>query len=299
MTFSGAQNRILIVNIPLDSQVQLEVIINELNLSVTKIPEIKSHIKAIEEKQYQLILIILNESGLKDLVRVKRSRKTESIPVIMLDTNSQHEKQLEAIRKGACQIVESTNNVQQLKLAFLSGLGSTHSLNRLEVMLKNHKNSLEHLTHATFIFRTIAEAHNLAQTLSLACLEVNRVAMGLTEILVNAVEHGNLGFSFEDKTWHHDNNTWQIEIEKRQNSSESKNKYVTIQVAQNDQMIIFTVTDQGTGFDYAKYMSIDPEQVEQNHGRGISLARLVAFEKLEYHPPGNKVVMHARSAQTV
>ena len=46
-------------------------------------------------------------------------------------------------------------------------------------------------------------------------------------------------------------------------------------------------------------MSINPEQVELEHGRGISLARLVAFEKLEYLPPGNQVVMYAKCTRTV
>ena len=170
---------------------------------------------------------------------------------------------------------------------------------RLEVLLKNHKQSIEILHKATFTFTTLSEAHVLSQTLSLGCLEVNKVAMGLTEILVNAVEHGNLGFSYEDKSRYHDNGTWHKELEKRQNSPKYKDKYVTLKMERNDEMIKFTVIDQGTGFDYEKYMSINPEQVELEHGRGISLARLVAFEKLEYLPPGNQVVMYAKCTRTV
>ena len=299
MNLSSAQQRILIVNIPPEPLANLDLIINDLNLRVTRTSQIKTHKKQIEEKQYQLILMNLDESGLKDLVKIKRSRKTESIPVIMIDTKKNHEQQLEALRKGACQITEFENTVQQTKLAILSGLNSTHSFNRLEILLNNHKQSLEHLDCASFIFKTLTEAHVLAQTLSLTCLEVNKVAMGLTEILVNAVEHGNLGFSYEDKTWHQKNNTWEEELCKRLASSEYTGKYVTVEVERHHQMIQFTVTDQGTGFDYHKYMLMDPDQADQEHGRGISIARLVAFERLEYQSPGNKVLMYAKSSRAV
>ena len=87
MNLSSAQQRILIVNIPPDPLANLDLIINDLNLRVTRISQIKTHKKQIEEKQYQLILMNLDESGLKDLVKIKRSRKTESIPIIMIDTN--------------------------------------------------------------------------------------------------------------------------------------------------------------------------------------------------------------------
>ena len=299
MTTSSARNRILSINIPPASQTFINSSLVELDLDIFFANQVKSRKQEIENKKYDLIVIALNENGLKDLVKIKRSRKTDSIPVIMFDTQSNHEKQVEALRKGAFQIIGSDSTNQQIKLAIISGLNSVRSMIRLEVLLKNHKQSIENLHQATFTFTTLSEAHVLAQTLSLGCLEVNKVAMGLTEILVNAVEHGNLGFSYEDKSRHHDNGTWHKELEKRQDSLKYKDKYVTVKMERHDEMIKFTVIDQGTGFDYEKYMSIDPQQVEQEHGRGISLARLVAFEKLEYLPPGNQVVMYAKSTRTV
>ena len=48
-----------------------------------------------------------------------------------------------------------------------------------------------------------------------ACPDPEAVIIGLTELLVNAVEHGNLGITYEDKTALNAAGTWDTEVRRR------------------------------------------------------------------------------------
>ncbi|RLA05080.1 MAG: hypothetical protein DRQ54_08665 [Gammaproteobacteria bacterium] len=50
------------------------------------------------------------------------------------------------------------------------------------------------------------------------------------------------------------------------------------------------ITDDGTGFDWHRYLEIEPERGSDSHGRGIALARMISFSKLEYMGNGNQVL---------
>ena len=47
--------------------------------------------------------------------------------------------------------------------------------------------------------------------------------------------------------------------------------------------------DQGKGFDWSKYLTINPERMFDLHGRGIALSAASCFDRLEYHGVGNEV----------
>jgi two-component system cell cycle response regulator len=46
----------------------------------------------------------------------------------------------------------------------------------------------------------------------------------------------------------------------------------------------------GPGFDWKKYMVIEPSRAKDNHGRGIAQARAMSFDRLSYNDTGNQVV---------
>ena len=50
------------------------------------------------------------------------------------------------------------------------------------------------------------------------------------------------------------------------------------------------ITDQGDGFDWKKFMRIDPSRAGDNHGRGIAQANATSFDKLTYNDKGNQVI---------
>lgn len=141
----------------------------------------------------------------------------------------------------------------------------------------------------TFKFRTFNEARELAITLSQYAPHPALAAMGLTEMLLNAVEHGNLGIDYNDKAGFKSHEEWLDEVNRRLTLKENINKFVDVVVESTPSMIKFTITDKGTGFDWEKYNNVDKINRGNKNGRGILIAYELGFDELIYHPPGNKV----------
>ena len=57
-------------------------------------------------------------------------------------------------------------------------------------------------------FKTLNEAKWHSGQLSTFCPHPNRALIGLTELFVNAIEHGNLAISSEEKAFHLEKGTW-------------------------------------------------------------------------------------------
>jgi hypothetical protein len=54
--------------------------------------------------------------------------------------------------------------------------------------------------------------------------------------------------------------------------------------------LVFTISDEGAGFDWRSYLEFSPERAFDPNGRGIAMARLTSFNILDYRDRGNIVV---------
>jgi anti-sigma regulatory factor (Ser/Thr protein kinase)/CheY-like chemotaxis protein len=119
------------------------------------------------------------------------------------------------------------------------------------------------------------------------------IILGLAEIINNAVEHGNLGISFEEKsTALKASRFFPLAIERSQKEP-YKDRVVTIRsrIFPKLQRIEYFVGDEGTGFDWRSLP--DPknkENILNRNGRGIMMARY-AFDEMTYNEVGNEVTM--------
>ena len=118
--------------------------------------------------------------------------------------------------------------------------------------------------------------------------------LGLYEIILNAIEHGNLGISYEEKSQALQNNSYLNLLAGRSNEQSRRDTRVFISCASDRKEFEIEVWDQGKGFDYIKLANMDDQdRILRAHGRGIFLASLY-FDKLEYEDPGNKVKLSKR-----
>ncbi|PCJ18944.1 MAG: hypothetical protein COB02_09430 [Candidatus Cloacimonadota bacterium] len=155
--------------------------------------------------------------------------------------------------------------------------------------LKTVKKSIVAKQSGRFKIQTLSEARDLSRALSHLCNEPNRIAMGLTEILVNAIEHGNLGLSFDDKTKLQEEDALLLQIDYLLSLDENKSKYVEVSFEKYSDRVKFHIIDMGKGFDWKPYMHLDESRTQTSHGRGIAMANMLAFSEINYIYPGNQV----------
>ena len=123
--------------------------------------------------------------------------------------------------------------------------------------------------------------------------EVNAVRISLRELIINAIEHGNLNISFEEKTNQMMRGDYFNFLSSRQNDPLYADKKVIIEYAIDPEYVTYCITDQGEGFDHKSLCSIDVDNINQEmvtHGRGILMAR-GTFDELEYNEKGNQVII--------
>ena len=140
----------------------------------------------------------------------------------------------------------------------------------------------------TFRIRSLLEAGNLATKLAENCPEV--MHFGIHELLINAVEHGNLEITSSEKSKLFIENKYHDEIFKRLNDPKYSQRSVQILLKKDSEKISLIITDQGNGFNPEAYLNHSLKNLEGISGRGISLSKEISFDSLQYSEKGNQVI---------
>jgi anti-sigma regulatory factor (Ser/Thr protein kinase) len=121
------------------------------------------------------------------------------------------------------------------------------------------------------------------------------VQLALSELIVNAVEHGNCGISYDEKTAAMDRGLSVMELvaEKCKDPAIRSKKVEFLWDIGKDRTT-FVIRDQGKGFDVRAHLKkIAAQDAMALHGRGIKMASMYAAE-LRYNDAGNQVTMTIR-----
>lgn len=146
------------------------------------------------------------------------------------------------------------------------------------------------LADSSFSFSTPAQASALAEVLASACPESGRRTLGIQELLLNGIEHGNLGVSGEEKGKLLEAGTWQQDVARLLQLPEHATKRVSVDYKRDAHEITLRVKDEGRGFDWRSAVTKNLEDATGPNGRGIALARLLSFDELRYNEAGNEAI---------
>jgi hypothetical protein len=146
------------------------------------------------------------------------------------------------------------------------------------------------MERACFRFRTLEEAKNLAFMIANCFPDPKMAVYGLNEMLINAIEHGNLSISYEDKTRLVMEGLLFEEIARRLEMPEYRGKQGHLSFESNGSELRVHIKDEGKGFDWRPFLDISPERATHPHGRGIATSRLMSFTSVEYAGCGNEVI---------
>lgn len=228
--------------------------------------------------------------GIEVLRRMKGTPELVRVPVILQTAAAAREEVLEGLREGAFYYL--TKPFEAAVLQAIVRTAVRDSLQHRSVIgeLERLQGTFGLMDSGSFRFRTLDEARNLAALVAGALPDAAQVAMGLSEILVNAVEHGNLGITYQDKSQLLAAGAWHEEVESRLASERYRDRFATLQFERGGDAVVFRVIDAGDGFDWRKYIDVDPMRIMDAHGRGIAIARRLCFDSVEFRGRGNEVV---------
>lgn len=229
--------------------------------------------------------------GLGVMARMKEVERLAQIPVILQTADAAPERVAEGIRAGAFYYLTKPFEQSVLLSVIASAVGSRTRIEEVQQRLEAGIRGAALLEQGSFSFSTPEQAQSLATLLSAACPSPEQAALGLWEMLLNAVEHGNLEISYAEKTRFLEEGRMEAEIHHRLSQEPYRSRRVTASIQRSSAGLAISITDEGPGFDWQSYLELDPSRAFHSHGRGIAMAKRLSFSSVEYQGRGNQVVL--------
>lgn len=154
--------------------------------------------------------------------------------------------------------------------------------------IATNKPAIGRMLRGVFEISTLAEAEKLATMLASHCPNPDMAAIGIWELLCNAIEHGNLEIDFALKSTLLMQGRLHAEIERRLRLPQYRARVVRVVFQRNRRSIRLRIVDEGKGFDFESTLK-NPRPSLAPNGRGLMLARTMTFSKLRFMGAGNIV----------
>jgi CheY-like chemotaxis protein len=221
------------------------------------------------------------------------------IPVILMTGVGSEEIAVAALKKGAASYVPKRNLAGDLARTIEKVLG-------VALATRNQQHVLECLDQADFHFVLANDVSRIGPIIGHVqdvMLHMNlidqtgliRVGTALHEVLVNAIEHGNLEMN-TDLRENGDRSAYRQLVDQRRQQLPYRDRRVRLQALISRAEAVCVVADEGPGFDPTKLPDpTEPSNLERAGGRGIFLVRTF-MDEVRFNAAGNEVTLIKRRA---
>ena len=286
-------HRILVID---DEPINLEIICEHLDDGKRQLTTADGAMEAwrlLCSHDFDLVILdrmMPETSGVELLRWMKADERLRATPVIMQTAAALAEQVCEGIAAGAYYYLVKPYDAATLLAIVRSALDFVDERKRLNRYAYAQLQAMDMLDSAQFTFSRLEEVGPLIKVLAGLCPEPQVVAVSLSELMVNAIEHGNLGISYAEKKRLCIADKWQQEVQRRLGEAPYAGRRARINFSRGVQCLQFTISDEGDGFDWRRYIEFDPGRLADPNGRGIAMIGRLGFSCLEYRGNGNTVV---------
>lgn len=286
--------RVLVVD---DEPMNLEIIgeyLADSDYSLIMIGSAEAAWALLDDGEAPADLILLDRmmpgmDGIELLRRIKSDPRLANLPVVMQTAAATPNQVREGLQSGAYYYLTKPFEPEALQTIIRAALEERERRNELARRVAERQHFVALIESADFSLRTLDEAQALAAALGQLCPAPDRAAVGLAELMVNAIEHGNLGITYFDKLRLRQTDQWREEVMRRLALPENASKRVRVRFERREGALSFVVGDEGPGFDWRQYMEFSPDRAFDPNGRGIAIARSIAFSSIRFNDSGNEV----------
>ncbi len=282
-----------------DETSQLEILNKQLEKSGYETVQMHNGREALHllsNKPNSIDIVLLDRKlpdmeGLEVIRAIRKMPGLSKLPIIIQSAMAGPEEVAAGIEAGAYYYIIKPYEASVLRSVLRAAVREYEQSKKLQTRLDSQV-SVTHLAkYGEFELQTPKEARDLAVHLAAFSDDLDRAAIGLSALMLNAIEHGNLGIGFTKKNQLLNDYVWQEEVDALLARPEHKDKrvHVTYERKNNNDIDVFIV-DQGSGFNWRDYMDFDPRRLTDPAGRGIARANAMNPDCIQYLGKGNVVV---------
>lgn len=285
---------VLIVEDSTTERIYLETQLNTLGHLYQSVKNGKEAVDIISANPTRFDMVLMDRmmpvmDGLKAVKFIKNTLGLRDLPIIMITAADSPEELQDGLAAGIFYYLSKPVQPTTFN-AVISAVSREVSQRRiLDIQMRRHRTSFAQIHTCKFEFNTLEQAESIAGFIAQCFPQPERVITGLAELMINAVEHGLYEIGYDLKSQLLNNGTWRTEIDRRQSSPQYAGRMAHATVTHQDNGIYVHISDNGHGFEWEQYLTIDPARSGDNHGRGIAQANALCFDKLIYNDIGNSV----------
>ncbi|MEF3254372.1 MAG: ATP-binding protein, partial [Deferribacterales bacterium] len=124
--------------------------------------------------------------------------------------------------------------------------------------------------------------------------DLQKIRIGLSEIITNAIEHVNLEITGDEKFKATESDSYYTLLEERLKNERYSKRVVKVDIRLKRSFLKIKIKDSGKGFDTSKIkLNYSEEDLFKLHGRGIMIAKMY-FDDILYNRKGNEVTLVKR-----
>lgn len=238
--------------------------------------------------------IVISDMRLPDKngnIVVKEIKEIDrDVPIIIITGYSDHQLILSAMKNGAVDLLKKPFKPNDLK----------YLINKIETLFRKIKVKLSAsfvqwekrhiiIKNDIHIIRSVVDF--IFSNIDYISEDVSFMKIGLQEVLINAIEHGNLDITNKEKQELLDRGDYNRILKERMQLPEYRDKFVDIKIFSTPEYLKITIQDMGKGFDPSSIPDPEnPENFLKESGKGILMA-IHAFDNVEYNSVGNCVTL--------
>ncbi|MFW5850814.1 MAG: response regulator [Bacteroidota bacterium] len=223
---------------------------------------------------------------------LKRIRQVErNVIVIMVTAHGNEEIALKALQSGANNYLKKPINLDEFRsqLARYKSI-LDYKIRKLDISNLIQSQKLEICVDSDMDYIPILSeflTQKIKHVFSPSVL-IN-IELGISELLLNAIEHGNYNITNTDKKKALLNNTLVELYNERKQIADSLKKKIHITFTQNTEYCEWVVKDDGDGFDWKNLPHPTSQQLSTElQGRGVFISKL-QFDDVQFLGSGNVV----------
>lgn len=217
-------------------------------------------------------------------------------PITVITGHGSEQSVIVALRAGVIDFIKKPVRIEDLTAALLRMEAARELARRERVRLPPTARLIEH----SWVFELASELDAIPAfvdvVLSTCAADLPQpqlveLSLALREVVLNAVEHGNLGLTFAEKARALEQGTLPQVLAERAERAPYAQRRVRLTARRLVDALEIEVRDEGEGFDWQSLPDpTAPDHLLAAHGRGVLLAQL-SVDRLSFNAAGNRVTL--------
>ncbi|MDJ0973645.1 MAG: response regulator [Planctomycetota bacterium] len=292
----------LIVDDAPDTRTILKALASRRGFDVIEAADGKEGLDLALSRKPDLILLDIRMPNMDGLTALSEIREEDpNVSVVIISAESDEDTLEEALSLGAANFVHKPFDAEEVQFVLdriYRAIEEEASIQDVLQLVGRRATEISFPSDASLLSKIVAYlGRELTNNYPGYDIPLTDVKLALYEALANALEHGNLEITFDQKTQAMEKPAGILDlINERLADERLSSRKIHVGVDYTEEAVAYAVRDEGPGFDPQAQLNKPVADTSALHGRGITLIRHY-MDDVSWNDSGNEIRLTMRLAK--